>query len=476
MKNKILAGFIIITTMLVSPAISQQIVSVTPDRGFIGEQAYPVIIFGPDAGLLTGFDYIRFSDPDITVVSAVPADDSRLEVILNIQENAQPNSSSDITVYLINGTVITKENAFTAELAGDFEVMLTVIPADPLYLSSFDPDNPQNSPLLFTVQILNNWKDLTDEVVVKFTVRKDESIELGYANKNYENGILNGESPLFDNREFDEYNVNSDAVDLLEDALQTGMLPPGVYNYYVEVFYQGSSIGYDKGVNVVTNLLTSIDLIGPGNTLDQTPETVFASNPYFQWFSAASSYDFALYEVMEGQLSPDEITSNLPEFEAMALGVTELIYPTYAEILEPGKTYAWQVKANFEGSMGQETVYSDVYWFQFEQGTGFVLNHIEITPQELTLNVNEPYQFHATGFDTNNDTVAVNFTWQVIPSSAGIIDENGLFIAGDTPGVVAILAKYNGNQEYSTVNLIWNGLDNNYFEFFIKKVFGLPAN
>jgi len=313
---------------------------------------------------------------------------------------------------------------------------------------------------------------------VKFTVENTDFGELGSADKIYSFGLPKGlPYEVFDNREFDQYNSTSSTTDLLNNAMQTGMLPPGTYDYYITVYDENDSvIGQDHGVNIVTNMLTSIDLIGPGNSMDFSPETIFTPNPYFQWFSTAVSYDMQLFKVMEGQTSADEITSNLPEFEISNFGLTELLYPNYAEFLVPGKTYAWQVKAYFEGSMGQEIVYSDVVWFNYEEGGNNIIDHIEISPEVITVYTNESYQFHAYGFDSKNDTVPINCNWFVIPNSAGTIDNTGLFTAGSDPVTLAVVAEYNGVQVYSTVSLEWNGLSNNYFDFFIKKVYGIPNN
>jgi hypothetical protein len=453
MKKKNLAGFlmIIMAALLANPALTQEIVSVTPSSGFVGETAYPVIVCN-NTQLVSDFDYIEIGDPAlIQVLSAEVINNFELEVIIDISPFTEPDEFRDITIYLNNGSSIHKENAFLTKAAGDFEVMLTVIHVDPLYLSAFDPAAPQNSPLLFTVQFMNEWKNL-DNARVEFIVENPDYGELGTAEKFYETGIPKGLPYLvFDNRDFDEYEINSDALELLDEAMQTGLLPAGVYNYYINVYSNDSLIGQDQGANVTSNLLTAIDLIGPGSPVGGQPPVVFSPAPYFQWFSSATSFDFTLYEVMEGQYSPDEITSNLPEFEETGLGTSELLYPGYAEILVPGKTYAWQVKAYFDGSMGVETIYSEVFWFQYESGGISGFDHIEIYPDGSIVNVSESAQYNAIGFDQFNNPQQINPNWQVVPSSAGTIDENGLFTAGSDRGVAAIVASYAGFQEYTTV-------------------------
>jgi hypothetical protein len=472
MKKKILAGFVLIimTILIVNPAHTQEIVSVTPNNGYVGQTAYLVIVC-TNTQLMTGFSSIEIGDPSqIQVISATVKNNYELEVIINILPNAQPDEYQDIIIYLSNGGIIQKENAFLTKATGDFDVMLTVIHVDPLYLSAFDPDQPQNSPLLFNVQLMNEWKVL-DNLRVEFIVENPDYGELATANKFFTDDIQPGlPYVVFDNREFDEYSINSDALDLIDDAMQTGLLPAGQYIYYINVYAGDSLIGQDQGANVTSNILTSIELIGPGNSLDMSPETIFTPTPYFQWFSAASTYDFTLYEVMDGQTSPDEITSNLPVYEVSDMGIAELLYPTFAELLVEGKTYAWQVKAHFDGSMGQEVIYSDVFWFVYQGGGNLIYDHIEVKPGGSIVIVDESAQYFALGYEFNNilpDTL--NPVWQVVPSSAGTIDVNGLFTAGETPGIAAVVASWDGLQEYTTV-LISEIAPQDY-EFGIEKLF-----
>ncbi len=454
MKKKILAGLLIITltALLVGPAQTQEIISVTPSSGFAGETAYPVIVCN-NAQLLANFESIAIGDPSLVQVLSVEVKSNfELEVIIDISPLAAPDEFMDIIIYLNDGNSIQKEDAFLTKAVGDFEVMLTVIHVDPLYLSAFDPGDPQNSPLLFTVQLMNEWKDL-ENVRIEFIVENPDYGQLGNATKIFDTGIPKGLPYLvFDNRDFDEYEINSDALDLLDEAMQTGLLPPGVYNYYITVYANDSLIGQDEGINVTTNILTAIDLIGPGSPLGEQPTTIFSPTPYFQWFSSATSFDLALYEVMEGQYSPDEIISNLPEFEETGLGTTQLLYPGYAEILEPGKTYAWQVKAYFDGSMGLETIYSDVFWFQYQyqEGVGYELDYIEVGPEGSIVGINESNQYYAIGYDQFGNPEGIDPNWHVVPSSAGTIDENGNFTAGSEGGVAAVVASYGGLQEYTT--------------------------
>ncbi|MBK9017122.1 MAG: hypothetical protein IPM82_25400 [Saprospiraceae bacterium] len=254
-------------------------------------------------------------------------------------------------------------------------------------------------------------------------------------------------------------------------------MPAGTYTYTVTVFDEsGNVIAQDEGVNVITNENTIIDLIGPGTSLDQNPEVTPITTPFFQWFSTLSNFHFALYEVNEGQQSANDITANLPVYEESGLSAPFLQYPISAEILEAGKTYAWQITAPLEGSQGSQMVYSPVYWFEVGDGTGsgYHLSSLEISPEVANIRIGQGYQFDAIGYDQNGQPVTVNCNWNVVPSTAGTVNSNGYFTAGSHPGAAAVVANCGGLQAYATATITWSVTD----QFFdvqklFDKVFGL---
>ena len=445
-KNLIICILIIVTTELL---YSQEIISVTPNSAYPGETKN-IYITGNNTNFQDGITVVSFEDNLITIDYGTTEITSYLS--LNVTINIDPNAIAQSYEYTVTTDNEIVTGFFDVFETGGEAVILTIIPADPLYLSSFDPADPQSSPLVFLIDI-NNDEVANHNVIATFTLSNNEyGGVIGSAEKTYYSIPGNG-FVQFDNRDFDEYNISSTAGGLLDEAMQTGMLPPGSYTYHIYVTSDEGEMGEDEGINMVTNLIFSIDLIGPGNSLDYSPEVIYTPNPYFQWFSMANSYDFTLYEVMEGQTVPDEITANLPEYEELNFGMTELLYPTYAELLEIGKTYAWQVKAYFDGSMGQETIYSDVFWFNYAEGGNYIIDYIEVLPEEITINTNESYQFYAFGFDLNNDTIPVNFDWSVIPGTGGSINNDGSFSAGSNPATIAVVAQSNGQTAYSTVSL-----------------------
>lgn len=464
----------IILLLINSGFLYPQDISVSPNQAYPGETKN-LYIAGNGTNFQDGVTVVSFDDPTaIAVVSGSTevTNSFSLNTRIIIDNNAIPGPYS-FTITTNSEILIGSFDVL--ETSGE-TVILTIIPADPLYLSSFDPDDPQNSPMVFLIEIIND-EVVNYNVVATFTLSNDEyGGVIGTATKRYDSILGNNGSVQFDNREFDEYNISSTAGTLLDEAMQTGMLPPGEYVYQISVTSDQGDMGEgDEGTNIVTNLIFSIDLIGPGNSLNYSPEVIYSPNPYFQWFSMANSYDITLYEVIEGQTVPDEITTNLPEYEELSYGTTELLYPTYAELLEVGKTYAWQVKAYFDGSMGQETIYSDVFWFSYQEGGMNVLDHIEVIPDEVTLNTGESYQFYAVGFDMNGDTVQVDCEWQVVPATGGVIDYNGSFAAGHNPITFAVVAQYEGLQAYSTVTTNWTGFSERYIDvwYIINNTFGL---
>jgi hypothetical protein len=463
-------------TLLIPFAVyTQEISSSLPNSNFKGESD-TIYVTASGTHFQQGITTVDLGS-EITIHEVVVTSTESLFFWITIEVNAQ---IGDRELYITTDLeVVNYPNAFEVLDPGEFEVVLTVIPTDPLYLSSFDPDDPANSPMVFLVDIFNNETE-RDYVTVEFILSNDEYGKIGSATKDYEE-LASGAHENFDNRQFDEYDIESTAGALLDEAMQTGMLPPGTYNYTINVYDDGAIIGYDIGVNIVTNQIASIDLIGPGNIMYDTPEVVFTPNPYFQWFSVADDYDFSLYEVMKEQTSPDEVTTNLPIFTESKIIATQFLYPTSGEQLEVGKTYAWQVRAHFAGSMGQEPIYSDVFWFQFGLPENIVVKNIKVYPQELTLDTNSYCQFKAEGYDENNIAITItdDCEWKVISEIGGTISSLGLFHSNsfNEPKTVAVKASYHGIYDYCTVTIVPNYLfgtyDFNIYKF-VCEIFGIP--
>jgi len=63
-----------------------------------------------------------------------------------------------------------------------------------------------------------------------------------------------------------------------------------------------------------------------------------------------------------------------------------------------------------------------------------ILDHIVLTPTETSIIAGAQQQFSAQGYDADNNSMTVDFSWQVI-NGGGTIDQTGLFTAGITGGI-----------------------------------------
>lgn len=448
-----------------------EIVTFAPTAGVAGE-TINVAITGAATNFQQGQTMVDLG-AGVQVLDVQVNHAQYLTALVQIDNNAAAGFR-DLIVTTGSESVSLQQAFEVIEPGGSVNVILTIIPVQTLYLNDLDPNNPADNPLLFTITLYNDNQQRN--LRVQYALNSDEYGLLGTADK-----FFNNMPPLavetFDNRQFDEYNLDPDSPEMFNIAASTGVLPAGVYTYTVTVFDEdGNVVAQDEGTNVITNESTVIDLIGPGTPLDQNPEMVPMATPFFQWFSTLNNFHFALYEVNEGQQSANDITTNLPVYEESGLSATFLQYPISAETLEPGRVYAWQVTAPLEGSQGTQTVFSPVYWFEVGDGTGtgYHLSSLEVSPEVANIRIGQGYQFEAVGYGQNGEPMNVNCAWSVVPSTAGTVDSNGFFTAGDHPGAAAVVASCGGLQAYATVTITWSVTDQFFdAEKLFDKVFGL---
>jgi len=144
-----------------------------------------------------------------------------------------------------------------------------------------------------------------------------------------------------------------------------GGFPDGIYNVNISVYEDGGGIlGSGSFIQDVTNHSDPV-LQYP---LDQT--MVMESCPVFTWIPTLPAtdvtYTFRLVEVLGGQSPASAITANPAVLEQNDLTGESFAYPVYADALQPGINYGWQVKAYY---MGTAAGCSEVWSFQVSGGT-----------------------------------------------------------------------------------------------------------
>jgi len=424
-----------------------EIVSVNPPSAFKGETVH-IIIQGSETDFKEGETDVIFP-AFIYVESVLVSNPELMTVRIRITDEAPEG----ICEFNINtNTQIHKAEFEIIKLAGEPEAMITVFPVQSVYLLDFDFSNLRNLPLLFTISVYS----------------ADHNYLLVYAELSHEKyGIVSSadkelENPgfivTFDNRQFDNYDKDKASDEIIESAIGNGTIPPGLYTYTVSLFDENNKPVGDPVTSefYISESVSGIDMIAPGTSLDSDPEVIYTNTPYFQWFGGLAEYNFILYEVLEGQRSADDITTNIPVFEMTGLTSASYLYPNFAESLLEGKKYAWQITSGILTGSGTKEIRSEVYWFIYQRSnkSGRYLDKIKVYPDDINLMPGDSVQIKVDGFDVNGDTLKVECKWQVIPADMGRVNDKGWFVAGDKPGTVAVSATCSSKEDYITINII----------------------
>ncbi len=343
-----------------------------------------------------------------------------------------------------------------------------------LRLSDFDPIHPERSPVFLTITIVNDEQERDLSVEVRASSDQYGALVTGVKRIGV---VAPGQIIQLTNQDFENYEVEDAGNEVVKIALARGVLPAGDYVFDVRVFDhatrpRGDLISEDEGMIVTENPSRQLDLLGPGTPFGQEPDVLATTFPIFQWISDSKRFNFALYEVRPGQRSPEDVVGSRPVFAIRdsLMATTVLPYPSFAEELKGGQTYAWQVEAIIETAAGELTFPSELYWFMVEreedlttdaQGSGRVgtsplggseVLRVEVEPQEITLQPGGTFLFRTTAYDANDLPVpAAAPAWSVQPPSAGSIDGDGRFTAGENEGVAAITAQIGDVLDYATV-------------------------
>jgi hypothetical protein len=439
-----------------------------------------VVIRGIGTSFKSGQTTLDFG-PGINIQRLDVTNTETMVARIQIDPSALPGSH-DLNI-TTNGQVVLKQGAFVVNtIGGDFQASLNIVPTQSLHVSDFDPKNLANSPLLFTVNIHN---DATPRNVAMYlTISCDQYGDLGTAYRLVQ--LTANQIYTFDNRQFDKYNLTDPNSPIIQLAIKTGSLPADVYHYKLVIIDRtsGATIQTLDGQNVISNPMTRPELIGPGNNFTTVALNITTKTPVFNWFSPGNNFELSVYEVPNEKTAPEEVLLTRPIFTQKDLTTSYFVYPASAKLLEDGKLYAWQIKANYVGTQGTQTLQSEVYWFRMATpGTSptsvnKTVTDMKVEPEEFSVNPNQAFAFHVKAYNSNGDTLSINPAWRVVPADAGTINNSGVFTAGSKPNSsVAIVAIYGDMQDYATVSInaqSSGGSSSMLDEAFLKKLFGIP--
>jgi hypothetical protein len=151
--------------------------------------------------------------------------------------------------------------------------------------------------------------------------------------------------------------VNFSNMDIAEIESRTGTYPSGNYQVciWLECVSKDCGGAGQDAVTMEQMKCAPVHVENPTPLLLATPNDdaeIEETRPMFTWIppspvagSASLNYTMMLVEIMEGQTKSDALALNRPLIEMEGLQQPVLMYPSDLDALEPGKSYAWQVRA-----------------------------------------------------------------------------------------------------------------------------------
>lgn len=211
----------------------------------------------------------------------------------------------------------------------------------------------------------------------------------------------------------------------LDEALVSGALPQdnGSFSAEVSGLGAGNHRIAAKAEDAAGNLSASSNEIVLVSQADITPPAT----------------SLAVTQITEGSVTRFRVTLSAQDNPG-GVGVKETLYAlnegtewhTYSEpfLVEEAGTTLWYRSIDLANNA--EPLNTHVIKLEIH------LHHIVISPEEASLAVGQQQQFTATGYDENNNEIhGVVFQWSVVNATAGSVDANGLFTAGNTVGTYA---------------------------------------
>jgi hypothetical protein len=252
-----------------------------------------------------------------------------------------------------------------------------------IYAADFVPENVGQQPDFLSI-ILQNGSGQGQNIVLEVSIRQERPRSAELFRGTTDPFLLGPGARRITNRDLsnensdvaiESYDISSDLDELNDQIRESGQLPAG--SYLVQVTALRAPIGTVLGRGEVRLELvnpTRVELLTPGGRFGETPEIVQTANPRFQWSvdqglaSAPGTYQLRVAAV-EGAASPEEAMQAYPSWETITNATTALYPGSVSAIpLEPGKTYAWQVKREVRSSGGSVFLESPIFWFKMAGG------------------------------------------------------------------------------------------------------------
>lgn len=226
------------------------------------------------------------------------------------------------------------------------------------YASFFDPATAESQPILFTVEIRNQGEQSLSYYLIVDLLWNNTSLlsnQRVIANQPIEPGgfdLVTSRQIISDenNPDFNaEPDVDFDTVlsrnpRFKNIVLSTGRFPDGSYTFTAQAFETGTDETLSgissRSIEILSPV--SIDLISPGVPLGNQVTGIYETYPIFSWFSNLEEYRLNVFEVDSWNTTAEQIERSSPLYTVSTV-MNNHPYPPDAPVLEPGKTYAWQV-------------------------------------------------------------------------------------------------------------------------------------
>jgi hypothetical protein len=459
--------------MAAAPVFSQSVMSVSPNSAIPGA-AKDIVVRTVGTHFKDGVTTANFG-AGITVKNFKVSNQELGTASIIVDKNAAP---APRTITLTTGSEVVEGDNFFEVVpeSGNLRAVIDVIPNPTVSLADFDTKNPSASPLLFTIAVYNDAM-VRENLRGVLTVIGDIYGKVATGTRYLKTPMPANYVETFNNREFTSYEVDRSNEKFYEAAIANGVLPSDVYTYRFQLINSTNDVLLTiEDKNIVENLIAKPELVYPGSEMSSKPENMEQKYPLFQWFSQATEFDIAIYPVNDFQKSPEEVVLNRPVYQQKGLTKSGFMYPSSAEQLREGQTYAWQVTGYQLTSKGKQALKSNVLWFKVASPTQVDngITSIEITPGDMDIEPNKSQQFKAKALNDEGKEVPFKPEWRVIPSNMGTITQDGLFVANTIAGAAAILVKYGPMEEYVTIQVNSATAQQFLMDGFLRELFGLP--
>lgn len=454
MNYRVIPMSMVFFAIFLQSVCAQVITSVTPNSATPGS-SLDVLVRGINTHFQNGISVADFG-PGVIVKKFYVSNQITGTATIQIENPVSPGFRT-IRVQTGNELAVIENEFEIFSGSGSLRANIELLPVETISLSDLDLTIPQNSPILFFVNLYND--NVTRKVRIFVSL---SSKSLGYIGKmSTKQRTLSPDAyQRLTNRDFTGIDLNGNTGKyFLAQVKLLGTFPPDDYIYKLEIVDEtGNILATDEDVNIVTNPRANPELIIPGANFQQNLEPIYTPFPLFQWFGQMNAYDFSLYEIREGQ-TPEEAVRNIAVFQKKDITSTNLLYPNYAEKLVSGKVYAWQILGKIISTKGTQFLPSEVFRFRYSKaGTdnnSYVVAKIEINPPNASIKINEALQFVATCYNEDGNILpGIPIQWSVTPH-IGTITSDGLFTANKETGVAAVVAKagMNNTSEFAVVKV-----------------------